>query len=193
MTALQVANVLQFVAVASLWLLVFSKMLPTVRLDSFRQKMFAVRDELFDYAHSGQVSFDDPAYVLLRRQMNALIRFGHQITVFRMMLTGAAALICECGPHQSWEEAWEPALANVKSEKARADLQAFYSRAVNTAVKHLLLGSPMLWLGMLLATVFLICRGAALGVRQLLKAAAKEVLVGPLNQKHIEDEAFSML
>lgn len=52
------------------------------RLDSFRQKMFVVRDELFDYAASGKIEFNDPAYRLLRQSMNGHIRYAHQLTFF---------------------------------------------------------------------------------------------------------------
>lgn len=87
MTALQIANVLQLVVVVALSLFVLFRALPTYRVDSFRQMMFCVRDELFDFAAQGNVSFNDPAYILLRQQMNALIRYGHQLTVFRMVMT----------------------------------------------------------------------------------------------------------
>jgi len=50
MTVLQIANELQFVVVLTFWLVVVYWLLPTYRVDSFRQKMFCVRDELFDFA-----------------------------------------------------------------------------------------------------------------------------------------------
>jgi hypothetical protein len=43
-------------------------------LDRFRQDVFGLRDELWDFAASGQISFDDPAYRLLRQLMNGFIR-----------------------------------------------------------------------------------------------------------------------
>src|ERR1039457_4111930 len=59
---------------------------PCVRLDVFRQKMFAVRDELFDYAESGKIGFNHPAYRLLRQSMNGFIRYGHRLTFFQVNL-----------------------------------------------------------------------------------------------------------
>ena len=47
------------------------------RVDAFRQNMFALRDEWFDYAYSGGISFENEAYRGLRRMMNGYIRFAH--------------------------------------------------------------------------------------------------------------------
>lgn len=191
MTSLQIANVLQFASVASLWSFVLLKTLSTYRLDSFRQKMFCVRDELFDYAANGKVAFDDPAYVLLRQQMNAFIRYGHQLTVFRTLMTNAIKGVGGPRREESWGRIWEPTLSNVKSEEVRVDLRHFHERAMSVAIKHLISGSPLLWLGIVLVATFLLARGAAVGVRQLLKAAVSTILVGPLDQKLIEDEVYA--
>ncbi len=69
-TAIQAAHALQTCVVAIIGITVIFKILPMLRLDCFRQNMFSVRDELFDYAAAGNISFDNPAYILLRLQMN---------------------------------------------------------------------------------------------------------------------------
>ena len=46
--------------------------------DWFRQRVFELRDELFDYAAEGNISFDNPNYGMLRKAMNGHIRFAHQ-------------------------------------------------------------------------------------------------------------------
>src|SRR5437762_3023113 len=68
------------------------------RVDLFRQRLFKLRDSLFDYAESGQVSFDHPAYGMLRSTLNGFIRFGHRfgflqilIFVFRIRAVDLAA------------------------------------------------------------------------------------------------------
>ena len=55
-------------------------------LDSFRQKMFAVRDDLFDFAAEGNISFDHPAYTILRTTMNGYVRFGHRLRLLDVLL-----------------------------------------------------------------------------------------------------------
>ena len=191
MTELQIANVLQFAVVVALSLFVLFRVLPTYRVDSFRQKMFCVRDELFDFAAQGKVSFDNPAYILLRQQMNALIRYGHQLTVFRMLMTYVINTASRKGPKTSWSAVWEPSLERINDEEVRSQLKKYHERAVMIAIKHLIWGSPALWLGMLLTAIVISVRGAATGLRQILKTAAKTVLVGPLDRRQIEEEAFA--
>jgi hypothetical protein len=38
---------------------------------------------MFDYAADGNISFNDPAYALLRKSMNGFIRYAHTLTFFR--------------------------------------------------------------------------------------------------------------
>lgn len=59
---------------------------PDYRTDAFRQKMFKLRDDLFDDAASGKISFDSPAYGMLRNAMNGFIRFGHRLNIWQVLL-----------------------------------------------------------------------------------------------------------
>lgn len=47
-------------------------------VDRSRAHLFALRDELFDLALNGEISFEDPRYRQLRQQINVLIRFAHK-------------------------------------------------------------------------------------------------------------------
>lgn len=50
------------------------------RLDAYRQRLFDLRDDLFNYALSGRISFQDPRYRDLRLRINSLIRYAHTAT-----------------------------------------------------------------------------------------------------------------
>jgi len=193
MTELQIVNALQTSVVLILWLILIFKFLPTHRVDSFRQRMFCVRDEMFDFAADGNISFDDPAYVLLRRQMNGLIRYGHQLTVFRLIMTTAINAASGRTPKMSWNEAWESSLERIRDDDVRAKMRGFHERGMMIAVEHLILGSPLLWIAISLTGLVLAVHGAALGTRQLLKSAASKVLVGPLDRRLIEEAAVGAL
>jgi hypothetical protein len=54
-------------------------------LDILRQQLFAIRDELFDFAADGGIDFDEPAYRELRGDINSLIRFAHKLSFARMI------------------------------------------------------------------------------------------------------------
>ena len=68
-----------------LWYFVYYKW-GDYRLDSFREDVFSVRDRMFLYAASGNISFDHPAYTILRNRMNIILRYGHAFTLTRMIL-----------------------------------------------------------------------------------------------------------
>jgi hypothetical protein len=189
MTELQLANILQFSVVAIFWVVVLFKILPEVRLDSFRQQMFAIRDELFDFAADGHISFQHPAYALLRRQMNGFIRYGHHLTVFRMLMSVAIHKISGDPKPTEWHAEWENALRTIESESVRRKLEQFHHRGMVLAVKRLLAGSPLLWATTLIFMVQLLFQGAAKGMRQLVRAASKKTLRGPINDRSIEDVA----
>jgi hypothetical protein len=191
-TTLQAAQVLQMCAVGILGITVLLKILPMLRLDCFRQKMFSVRDELFDYAAAGNISFDDPAYVLLRRQMNGMIRFGHRLTLFRGLVTWMMSKIASY-PESTWNDSWIKALANIKNDQVRAQMEAFHGRSMNAAAKHLISGSLVLWVALGIAATIIALTGAALGARQLLKAAAKKILSGPIDQRFIEEDVVGSM
>lgn len=193
MTELQLANTLQATFVLCVASFIFFKSIPDSRLDSFRQDMFAIRDEMFDFAAQGKISFEDPAYILLRTQMNGLIRYGHQITLFRSVLSAAIRHISGATQSRSWNEAWQMAISDIKDEETSAKMEEFHNRAVLLAAKRLILGSPFLWLALAVTAAILLIQGAASGLRQLLTAASKKILLGPLDQQLIEELAVGSL
>ena len=56
------------------------------RIDSFRQKMFGLRDELFDRAVGEKIGFHDRSYGVLRSTINGFIRFAPRINLLQMIL-----------------------------------------------------------------------------------------------------------
>jgi hypothetical protein len=192
-TAIQAAEILQTGVVAVITVTVVFKILPMFRLDCYRQKMFALRDELFDYAAAGNISFDDPAYVLLRLQMNGMIRYGHQLTLFRASVTWLSRTLF--GEKQTfvWHDAWERALENIGNDEVRRQLRFFHHRTATVAAIHILQGSVVLWCAMIVAALCLLVSGAAVGAKQLLKAAARAILSGPIDQRFIEEEAVGAM
>src|SRR5437016_2293052 len=67
-------------SLVGLWVL-FHWLYRDYRVDLFRQRMFALRAELFDMAAAGRIAFDDPAYGKLRGMLNGYIRFAHRVSL----------------------------------------------------------------------------------------------------------------
>lgn len=66
-------------AIAGLWIMVV-KVIPGIVIENFRNRLFAIRNELFDRALDGEIAFDHPAYVMLRASLNGHLRFAHNLS-----------------------------------------------------------------------------------------------------------------
>jgi hypothetical protein len=56
------------------------------QIDKLRDDLFALRDELFDYACQHDL-LQHPGYTKLRVIMNSMIRFAHKVTLWRLALS----------------------------------------------------------------------------------------------------------
>src|SRR5687767_14055442 len=123
MTVMHLAEAIQIaVSLVGLWLLAFV-LCPEYGVHAFRQRLFKLRAELFDYASAGAISFDHPAYGLLRLRMNDLIRFAHRFTSlqFLFVLTFNKHIPHAVEPLQRWQQA----VSTVESEDVRKRLIEF--------------------------------------------------------------------
>jgi hypothetical protein len=157
----------------------------SARLDDFRQKMFALRDELFDCAADGNIDFDDPAYRLLRQSMNGTIRYAHQLTFFRVCVTMIEIHLTIHKPKSNWVEDWQLALGKIESVEVRARLESFHSRSTQLIVNRLVLGSPFLFALVMCAIPMFVLRTGWLSLETIAMSTVTRVV----NTRMIENEA----
>lgn len=125
-------------------------------LDSFREDVFAVRDELFLYAADGNVSFEDPAYGILRDRLNVALRYAHEFTLLRFVL---AIVVLSKVPNPD-TVAWEKALALLPLN-VRESLTQYQNTFVLAFLKYVTLRSFFLYIAVLLVTVLGVFKQAA--------------------------------
>jgi hypothetical protein len=152
MSAVELGNIVKSLFSLIVFVLVIFRFWPAQREDMFRQQMFALRDELFDFAMEDRITFDHPAYILLRQLMNGFIRYAHNLTPFRTMLSFLRWKYADREPLERWTEAWNQALSTVSDENARTKLKEFHSEATDLVLGQLLLSPGML----VLAIVFVL-------------------------------------
>jgi hypothetical protein len=189
MNIAQVATVVESAIFLALFCVLVLKLWPSLRLDTFRQHMFIVRDELFDYAASGSIGFNDPAYRLLRQSMNGFIRYAHQLTFFRLCLMIMHWKIFSDKPELSWAQKWERALGHVENESVRRDLMNFHARALDLVMSRLVSGSPVLILLLLTAIVTVLLSKGWRSLKQLLYEASTETVSRIVDPRLLEEEA----
>lgn len=161
---------------------------PSHRVDEFRQSLFVVRDELFDFAASGAISFNDPAYRLQRQLMNGFIRYGHQLTLFRLVCN---SIRWNLHGEQvfSWASKWDAAIKNIQDENVKKDLLAFQAKTLGIVVKRLVTGSPLLLALLAALIVGAMAKSQWVSLRQLAKKSAEGMVIRLFDQRFLEEEA----
>jgi len=118
-------------------------------VDALRQRLFALRDELFDFAAGGGLGFSDPGYTRSRMLLNSMIRFTHKLTFSRLVLSTIGRELCSRTERERtigerpYRQLME-AIDNVPTDAARAKLLSIHSRTAMYIVRHLVLGSPLM-------------------------------------------------
>jgi hypothetical protein len=139
------------------------------RVDAFRQRMFNLRRELFEFASEGNIGFADPAYGMLRVRMNRMIRFAHQFNAVHfvlLMVWVATDDVQDVRPHQEWTEKLE----RVENPEVRARLKLFEDRMAVLMVRRLVF-SPIVLPIFVGFAIWLLIQGAAQATIQSLSAA----------------------
>lgn len=97
------------------------------RNDAFREDIFSVRDKMFLWAAQGNISFDHPAYRILRDRMNVLLRHAHEFTLTRMVLILTTHSTEKSEILTKWEAAVEelPGETQVKMKEFNACVAIF--------------------------------------------------------------------
>jgi hypothetical protein len=143
------------------------------RIDVFRQRMFAIRDELFDFASEGGVDFQHPAYQLLRNSMNGFIRYAHRLTFFQLL---------------TWHSKWTEALDSLPVS-SEVKLRKLHGCAMDTVARHLVGGSFTLSIFVFLTGIHLLIQGAWTSIRMIVRDASESVVTKVFDQRLIEEEA----
>ncbi len=55
-------------------------------LERYREKLFILRDTLFNYAIAGHISFEDESYVRIRNMINANLRMSHRTNILDLLI-----------------------------------------------------------------------------------------------------------
>ena len=124
------------------WLIWYRFWIP-YRVDYFRQRLFKLRDELFECANSGAIEFSHPAYTDLRLLINALIRYGHRITILRIVMS-MVSLARSGNSHMAngYAESSER-IERIENEETRNRIYTFRNEISKIMAAHMVLISPM--------------------------------------------------
>jgi len=118
------------------------------RIDAYRQGVFAVRDELFDFAASGAIRFDDPAYTTLRDLSNGLIRYAHRLTFTRVWVVACSNVLPPTTRMEKWMEEVQGRPRDVRDKLLKA-----HEAIAKASLRHVVAWSPVAWFFLLASVV----------------------------------------
>jgi hypothetical protein len=135
-----VSIISSLVSLLFLWLLLFW-FYRDYRVDALRQEMFALRDEMFDWAGKSGVPYDHTAYGMLRSAMNGFIRFGHRLTIFQVFLMYVLGRKGDAEAHVNarageFGERWNAEISNLDDDK-KAQLLRYREKMHFIVINHL--------------------------------------------------------
>jgi hypothetical protein len=137
-----IGSAIQFaLALLFIWIAIFV-FWRNYRIDKFRDELFALRNELFDYAAKGGVSFDEPAYGILRNTMNGLLRYAERISFMHTVLANTVQRLRPNPVYAKMFQMWPLAL-NRLEEPQRDAIQRFNARLRSILIQHVVTSSPL--------------------------------------------------
>jgi hypothetical protein len=189
MSSAALANVFQSTTLLALLIVVGFWLWPCVRLDSFRQNMFALRDEMFDYAASGKISFTHPAYRLLRQSMNGFIRHGHRLSLFQITMGTLMWKAVGEEPTFDWTNRWNTALASITDREVMAEMLKFHQRSTLLVSERVVLGSPVLVFALIICFVAVLFHLGWASLRSAFNTAVSATTAKVIDPRLLDEEA----
>jgi hypothetical protein len=159
------------------------------RIDALRQELFRIRDELFDYAATGAVSFSHPAYSNLRSRLNLTIRFGHRLTFTRLLLVALSYRLTKRTPVT--QANWLRDVESLRDKEVEARLRSFQEQFALVLARHIVTGNPI---PMAIVVVWAVVEAVAHGFTVALRAAYDPIIIRiPKLEEQIVDDDFGRM
>jgi hypothetical protein len=139
--------------IAALWWL-YAFAYRQYRIDLLRQRLFRVRDELFNEAAAERIDFNSPAYGMMRTTLNGMIQFAHELSLIRLVIMFIAQRLFGKGEIEDlYRRSRASAYRDLSQEQRRLVMRAevsmhmcVLSHVVYTSLPLFLTVAPLLWL-----------------------------------------------
>jgi hypothetical protein len=149
------------------------------RVDQFRQKVFSLRDRLFDDAAAGRIPFNHKAYGIMRLTLNGSIRFAHRLNLLYFLIV-AFRTRDRSQTSAHYDKMFSIAISNLTYEQ-RSIFLKYRDELDELLIEHIVFSSPMV------LTLFLIPFLTFYLVKKLTKWLFKK-LANPLGE--VRDVAY---
>ncbi len=149
------------VALIILWYFIWRE----YQKDNYRQRIFAIRDEMFDYIAEQNLGFDYPIFLQLRTTLNGSIRFSDRLDLWNisLLLILGKRIGFNRDSGKLYREKLESIFGKIDDPSVRKKFREFHS-AYTRALVGLVVGSSIFL--MVLFALSLIVASSYLFIRQ---------------------------
>lgn len=173
------------VAILLFWLLYF-ECWRHYRTDRLRQVLFECRHQLFLLAASGEVSFEAKAYCMLRMRINAMIRYAHDASFFRIATIDAIEKVSPLVPMEEMQKEWGDAVKMLPTEVSEKIVE-LHNGAVTDVALHIAL-FPAIAMMPLILWVLAVIKVASV-IKPLVRRQAASFEVSAVQEYVVEVDA----
>ena len=140
----------------------------TLITDLVRQRLFEIRDRIFDIAAKGELAFDAEAYTLSREWLNRILRYAHALTWPRILFMNWVVRDKIPAPYVP---AFVIAIQNIKDESVKKEITHQIQRSFYVIAALIWLRSPLL----MIATIFLPLLAIAIFINDSIRRALRKL------------------
>lgn len=141
----QIISLLGLIGIWAIWYFLWKPQ----RVDVLRQRLFALRSDLFDLAANDAVSFSHPAYTELRMMINGVIKFAHRVSLPAVLL---AAKMPRMEPND-YLSAWKKTVQKLPEDTGNRLLE-IHEELSKTLTLYVIRGSLLLWFYLVVRITF---------------------------------------
>ncbi len=132
--------IFSIVSLTILWTLVW--LYKSYTVDAFRQKVFALRDEMFDAAADGKIPFNHKGYGRLRSTMNGAIRYAEEYSILHMTIWYLFQRNNNL-PMKRYQDAFLDEIRDLPEEE-QSILKGYRKRFQSLLIRQIITNSPIL-------------------------------------------------
>lgn len=125
-----------------------------IMINTGRQRLFVIRDEIFDMALNGELDFSDPRYRQIRTSIEMMIRQMHSLTI------GQFVVLQFCPKTSlSGSSPMESAIESFEDDQLKEKLRGYQREVARYVIGTAVLRSPVFILLLIPTLIYLFCTG----------------------------------
>jgi len=147
-----IENALSFLAIIGIYLVIYQG-LSSLFLESGRQKIFIIRDHIFDYATEHRDRIDASQHEEIRSFLNRTILAMQYTTILRVII---ASIFYSKSNSSNYEDVTTPLYKQIQDKEAQAFIKAQIKKVLPIIITTMLFRAPITFIVLVLVAIVFI-------------------------------------